>query len=73
MDNKKSAVVSAMRCVYWLAKENIAIVKYSSLINLMKLQGCPNLDNLASGDNASYLSDRSAEEFQVCVCLLIYY
>lgn len=37
-ENKKSAIVSAMRCVYWLAQEKIATVKYSSLINLMKVQ-----------------------------------
>lgn len=70
MDDKKSAVIAAMRCVYWLAKEKIATMKYSSLINLMKLQGCPNIDKLSLGDNATYLSDRSAEEFQNALALV---
>ena len=46
-------------------------MKYSSLLDLLKLQGCPNIENLYSGDNASYQSDRAAEEFQGAICRVI--
>ena len=33
-------VAAAMRTVYWMAKEDIPISKYPSLLNLQQLQGC---------------------------------
>ena len=48
----------------WLAKEEIATVKYDSLVNLLKFRGCPDIDKLYSGDNATYLSHTIAEKFQ---------
>ncbi|XP_060586448.1 uncharacterized protein LOC132742139, partial [Ruditapes philippinarum] len=63
-DKKKSSIISALRTVYWMCKEKIATLKYSSLLSLLKLQGCPDILTLHSGDNATYESERAAEEFQ---------
>ena len=71
MIKKEQAIICALRSVYWLCKEQIATMKYSSLLDLLKLQGCPNIENLYSGDNASYQSDRAAEEFQDAICRVI--
>ena len=49
-DSKKQAIVSAMKSVHWLCKEKIATSKYSSLLNLLKVQGYPDVANLHSGD-----------------------
>ena len=59
---KTEAAVSAMRCVYWLAKEGLPISKYESLVKFCKLQGCTALNDLDSGKNATYLSWQTAEE-----------
>lgn len=63
-DKKKNSVISALRTVYWMCKEKIATLKYNSLLQLLKLQGCPDIVSLHSGDNATYESERAAEEFQ---------
>ena len=60
-----------MRSVYWLSKEKIATMKFNSLMGFLKIQGCPDIDNLHSGDNATYTSDRSAEEFQDAISQVI--
>lgn len=70
-DKKKNSVICAMRTVYWLCKEQIATVKYSSLLDLLKLQGCPDIESLYSGDNATYQSGRAAEDFQDAICQVI--
>ena len=70
-DKKEQAISCALRLVYWLCKEQIATMNYTSLLDLLKLQGCPNIENLYSGDNASYQSDRAAEEFQDAICRVI--
>ena len=59
---------AAMRTVFWLAAEGIALSKYPSLINLQKLQGCqPITDKLSHAKNATYSSLNSAEEFLACI------
>ena len=58
---KRKAVMAAIRNVYWLAKEEIATLKYGSL-NL--LQGCPDISHLSVAKNAQYTSPHIAEEMQ---------
>ena len=70
-DKKVQAIICALRLVRWLCKEQIVTMKYSSLLDLLKLQVCPNIENLYSGDNASYQSDRAVEEFQDAICRVI--
>lgn len=71
IDKKHHAILSAMRSVYWLCKEKIATVKFNSLIEFMKIQGCADIENLYSGDNATYQSERSAEDFQEAISTVI--
>lgn len=64
ISQKSRAVVSAMRNVYWLAKEQVATLKYSSLNQLLVLQGCPDIVHLSRSKNADYSSYHIAEEMQ---------
>ena len=64
VSSQEQAVVSGMRTVYWLAKEHIATEKYDSLMNLLKLQGCKDIENLNVAKNASYNSVQTAKDFQ---------
>ena len=49
--------VGALKIVYWLAKENIAITtKYESLVNLVKSLGCSYLNDLSIVRNVTYTS-----------------
>lgn len=61
------AVVSAVRNVYWLAKEEVATHKYQSLNELVLLQGWSNIGHLAHGKNAQYTSYHIAEEMQEAI------
>lgn len=56
-----------MRTVYWMAKEDIPMKKYTSLIEFQKVQQCEALVNLTVAGNASYVSRPSGEDFQACV------
>ena len=53
-----------MRAVYWLAKEDIATVKYDSLLNFLDEVGLQSVKNLQVGGNATYRSHQSAEGMQ---------
>lgn len=57
-------MVSGMRTVYWLAEEHIATEKYKSLMNILKMQGCKDIENLNVAKNASYNSVQTAKDFQ---------
>jgi hypothetical protein len=50
-----------------MAKEDIAIKKFESLMKFQKLQGCEAIANLYCADNATYTSRSSGEEFQKTV------
>ena len=44
---QRTALIGAMDCLYWLAKEEVAHnTKYISLIDLMKRRGAPYMENL---------------------------
>lgn len=61
---KHQAVTGAMKCVYWLAKEETAHhTKFKSLINLGKSLGCSYLSELEIANNATYSSHRIIDEF----------
>ena len=47
-----------MTCV-WMAKEDILMAKYSSLVNYLKFQGCENLTRIDVGES-TYYSCRTA-------------
>ena len=60
----EQAIVSAMRNVYWLSKEDVASLKYNSLNKLVELQGCECIRNLYVGENAKYTSPEVVKEMQ---------
>lgn len=62
-----TSVTAAMTTVFWMAKEDIPIKKYQSLMQMQKLQGCESLSKLQVSQNATYLSRSSGEEFQACI------
>ena len=45
------AILTAMRAVYWLAKEDIATVKYDSLLNFLDEVGLESVKNVRVGGN----------------------
>ena len=50
---QSQAILTAMRAIYWLAKEDIATVKYDSLLNFL---GLKSVKNLRVGGNVTYRS-----------------
>ena len=53
------AILGALKCVYWLAKEETThYTKFSSLLELGKSLGCAYVNKLKVGKNASYTSHR---------------
>ena len=64
VSSQEQAVVSGMRTVYWLAEEQIATEKYKSLMNILKMLGCKDIENLNVAKNASYNSVQTAKDFQ---------
>ena len=67
----EAALTAASRNVYWLAKEEIATYKYSSLNYLTKLQGCAPMQGLGVAKNAQYTSYHIAEEMQEAISCCI--
>ena len=53
---RRESVLCALRTVYWLAREEIANVKYSSLVDMQRLQGVNPLVYLNHGRNSHYQS-----------------
>ena len=53
---RNRSIVAALRSVYWIATEEIANRKCASLLNLQRLPGCTDIQNLRIGANASYKS-----------------
>lgn len=64
---KDPTITAAMRTAYYLAKEALPTAKFASMIEFVKLQGCPDLKNLSPAGNATYVSRQSAEDFQECI------
>ena len=61
---KNQAIIGAMKCLYWLAKEETAHhTKFKSLLDLGKSLGCSYLSELEVAKNARYSSHRIIDEF----------
>ena len=61
---KRQAVMGALKCLYWLAKEETAHhTKFSSLLELGKSLGCSYLSELHIGRNAHYTFHRVIDKF----------
>ena len=66
-----TAVTAAMRTAFWMAKEDLAVAKYPSLMNLLKVQGCEPFSKINIAKNATYTSKVSCREFQQCISEVI--
>ena len=61
---EKKAALGAMKCLYWLAKNEIAhTTRYVPLLELVRSLGCSYFDSLQVGGNATYTSERMIQEF----------
>jgi len=58
--SKEKSIIDALRIVFWLAKEDIAISKYNSMLALLQQLDCPHISGLKTAKNVSYTSDRAA-------------
>ena len=60
---QRNAVIGAMKCLYWLCKQEIAhTTNYEPLLSLAMSLGCTYLSALNSGRNAHYTSERIVQE-----------
>ena len=50
------ALTAALRSCIWMAKEDIPLKKYPSVMQLQKLNDCVQLENMDVGNNATYSS-----------------
>ena len=66
------AVILVMKAVYWSAKEDIATVKYSSLLSFLDDVGLGSvLGNLSVSGNSNYRSLHSAEGIQYAIATVL--
>ena len=63
-DEREEAILAALKNVYWLAKEDVASLKYNSLNELVEIQSCKFITNLYVGKNAKYTSPDTVKEMQ---------
>ena len=60
----RSAIKTAMQCLYWLIKSEIPHTSnYNSLVKAVEFMGCEHLRHLNHGENAKYSSQRIIQEF----------
>ncbi|XP_038075866.1 uncharacterized protein LOC119743514 isoform X1 [Patiria miniata] len=60
---QRTAFVTALRLLYWLAKEEVAhTTKFPSLVKLVQQCGVSHLEHLRVGDNAFYQSETALQE-----------
>ncbi|XP_077988181.1 zinc finger protein 862-like [Glandiceps talaboti] len=71
LSDADKAIISAMQSVYWLAKEDIATLKYESLLKFLKFQGVDTLDTLKISQNATYTSRETADGMQDAIGSII--
>ncbi|XP_013403277.1 zinc finger protein 862-like [Lingula anatina] len=71
LEGKDGAIMSAMKSVYWLVQEGIAIRKFGSLIELLRHLDCPNLSYLDQGDNAKYNSDTAGWDMVAAIAATV--
>ena len=57
---QEKAVAIAMKAVFWMCSENLPLSKFSSLMELLKLLGVPNIEYLKIGKRIDYTGYNSA-------------
>ncbi|XP_021373041.1 zinc finger protein 862-like [Mizuhopecten yessoensis] len=67
---KSDSLTKALSTAYWMAKENVASMKFSSMLDFMDYQGV-DVTSMKVGDNATYSSRASVEEFQECIAEVV--
>ena len=71
LTHQEEAITTAQKTAYWLVKENVATGKFGSLMKLLHQAGCLYIDKLDCGENAKYMSNKAAEEFQNACTVVI--
>ena len=66
-EKKFKSAISALKTVFWLAKEEVANLKYGSLIDFQRDQGVQDLINLHLGGNATYTSSGIHKQLLECI------
>lgn len=61
-NKEEKAIVIAMKAVYWLSKEGIALSKYSSMIRFLKDIGVSDIDSLNVKKHVDYSSYNTAND-----------
>ena len=59
-NKEESAITVALKTVYFLAQEGIALSKYTNMMKFLKKVGTPNLDSLNVNKRADYSSYNTA-------------
>ena len=57
---QEKAVAIAMKAVFWMCSENLPLSKFSSLMELLKRLGVPNIEHLMIGKRIDYTGYNSA-------------
>ena len=60
---EEKAIIDALKSTFWLAKEGLPLVKFKSLINLLRAVNAPDIKHLKVSDEMAYDSSYSALEF----------
>ena len=71
MREQSHAIITAMKAVYWLAKEDIATVKYNSMLTFLEEVGVTCVKDLHVAGNATYWSHQSAESMQDAIAAVL--
>lgn len=65
---QETAFMGAMRCMYWLVKQDVAYTtKYKSLLSLVKDLGCTYFEALNIDNATNYTSERTMQEMVWCL------
>ena len=63
LNDRECAILVAMKTVHWLASQDVALMKYKSLMSLFKDLDVPYISHLAVSENVQYESSDSVLEF----------
>ena len=62
-DDKEQAILVAMKTVHWLCSEDVALMKFKSLMSLLKDLDVPNIGHLTISETINYEPSESVLEF----------
>lgn len=71
LEKKETALLSALKTVYFLAENDIPTHKYGKFLEFQQFQGLDFVDQLQCGDGTTYGSDRMATEMQECIAEVV--